>query len=241
MQAAGRLQGLGIDIDVPFATGPQGAYTFEKLPYGRYRLDVSRDGFAPQSVLIDIQPNGPPTRTVTMALETVAQRVEVLSATPLPGMELSLKDVPAPVQSGTLRDLEQSGAADFSDFLRRRMEGVHVNEIQGNPFQPDLNYRGYTASPLLGTPQGLSIYIDAVRLNQPFGDVVSWDLVPRIALSEVTLMPGSNPVFGLNTLGGALSVQTKDGIRDGGTRVQIGGGRFGRGTFDFEHGGANGL
>ena len=56
---------------------------------------------------------------------------------------------------------------------------MHVNEVQGNPFQPDVNYRGYTASPLLGTPQGLSVYMDGVRLNQPFGDVVSWDLIPR--------------------------------------------------------------
>ena len=63
--------------------------------------------------------------------------------------------------------------------MNRRMNGVHVNEVQGNPFQTDVNYRGYTASPLLGTPQGLSIYMDGVRLNQPFGDVVSWDLIPQ--------------------------------------------------------------
>ena len=93
---------------------------------------------------------------------------------------------------------------------------MHVNEVQGNPFQPDINYRGYTASPLLGTPQGLSVYMDGVRLNQPFGDVVSWDLIPRIAIASTTLMPGSNPLFGLNTLGGALSIQTKDGRVDAG-------------------------
>ena len=88
--------------------------------------------------------------------------------------------------------------------------------MQGNPFQPDINYRGYTASPLLGTPQGLSVYMDGVRLNQPFGDVVSWDLIPRLAISSTTLMPGSNPLFGLNTLGGALSIQTKDGLTHAG-------------------------
>ena len=88
--------------------------------------------------------------------------------------------------------------------------------MQGNPFQPDVNYRGYTASPLLGTPQGLSVYMDGVRLNQPFGDVVSWDLIPRLAIASMTLMPGSNPLFGLNTLGGALSIQTKDGTSNPG-------------------------
>ena len=83
------------------------------------------------------------------------------------------------MQTAGSADIEASGALDLSDFLNRRFNGVFVNEMQGNPFQPDLNYRGYTASPLLGTPQGLSIYMDGVRLNQPFGDVVSWDLIPR--------------------------------------------------------------
>src|SRR6185369_1836978 len=127
----------------------------------------------------------------------------------------------------SLRDLERTGGVDLSEILNRRLDGVHVNEVQGNPFQPDVNYRGYTASPLLGTPQGLSVYMDGVRLNQPFGDVVSWDLIPRIAIAETTLMPGSNPVFGLNTLGGALAVQTKDGRSHPGTSFEVIGGEFG--------------
>ncbi len=122
------------------------------------------------------------------------------------------------------RDIERSGALDLSDFLNRRLNGVTVNEIQGNPFQPDINYRGYTASPLLGTPQGLSVYMDGVRLNQPFGEVMSWDLIPALAISSTTLMPGSNPLFGLNTLGGALSIQTKSGLdgarHDGRSRLR---------------------
>jgi hypothetical protein len=118
------------------------------------------------------------------------------------------------------------------------MNGVHVNESQGNPFQPDVNYRGYTASPLLGTPQGLSVYMDGVRLNQPFGEIVSWDLIPRIAISSTSLMPGSNPLFGLNTLGGALAIQTKDGRVAKGTSIQALYGSDSRQEVEFEHGGA---
>ena len=101
--------------------------------------------------------------------------------------------------------------------MNRRLTSVHVNEIQGNPFQPDVNYRGYSASPLFGTPQGLSVYMDGVRLNQPFGQVVSWDLIPASISMSLTLMPGSNPIFGLNTLGGALSLGTKSGLSSRGT------------------------
>jgi outer membrane receptor protein involved in Fe transport len=164
--------------------------------------------------------------------------VEVIATTPLPGVDLLLTEIPAPVQTAIDRDIEESGALDLADFLTRRLNGVHVNEIQGNPFQADVNFRGYTASPLLGTPQGLSVYMNGVRINQPFGDVVSWDLIPRIAISSTTLMPGSNPIFGLNTLGGALSIQTKDGRSNPGTTVQAIYGSHVRRAIEFEHGGS---
>ena len=166
------------------------------------------------------------------------QHVDVVGATPLPGFDVPLDQVPAPVQTATARDIDDSGALDLSDFLKRRAAGVHINDMQGNPFQADVSYRGYTASSLLGTPQGLSIYMDGVRMNQPFGEVVSWDLIPRLAVASSTLMPGSNPLFGLNTLGGALVLQTKDGQSQKGTTLQGLYGSHIRRALEFEHGGA---
>ncbi|MGE3513342.1 MAG: TonB-dependent receptor, partial [Vicinamibacterales bacterium] len=163
--------------------------------------------------------------------------VTVIGILPLPGIDLPERQVPAPVQTATDRDITISGALDLSDFLNRQLNGVHVNEVQNNPFQPDVNFRGYTASPLLGTPQGVSVYLDGVRMNQPFGDVVSWDLIPRLAISSTTLMPGSNPLFGLNTLGGALSVQTKDGRTHKGGTLQATYGSDVRRMIEFDHGG----
>ena len=170
---------------------------------------------------------------------TQLDRVEVISSTPLPGLDLKREQVPAPVQTATGATLERSGALGIADFVNRRLGSVHINEIQNNPFQPDVNFRGYTASPLLGTPQGLSVYLDGVRLNQPFGDVVSWDLIPKSAISSISLIPGSNPLFGLNTLGGALSVQTKDGLKNPGIALQLSAGTEGRRSAEFEFGGAN--
>jgi outer membrane receptor protein involved in Fe transport len=173
-----------------------------------------------------------------MALGAAITTVEVVATTPLAGSDLSLQEIPSPVQTATQQDIDNSGALDLSDLLNRRLNGVNINENQENPFQPDLNYRGYTASPLLGTPEGISVYMDGVRQNQPFGDVVSWDLIPRVAISEVALVPGSNPLFGLNTLGGAVSIETKDGRSETGTMIQSSGGSFGRRSVEFEHGGA---
>ena len=238
MQASGTLRGLSTKVVAGFQTDAQGRFVFAMLPYGRYRLEVTSEGFATQAALIDVQSETPVVRTVTLALASQAYTVEVIGTTPLSGVDLSPREIAAPVQTATDAEIAESGALDLSDFLNQRLNGVYVNEMQGNPFQPDLNYRGYTASPLLGTPQGLSVYMDGVRLNQPFGDVVSWDLIPRVAIAEMTLVPGSNPLYGLNTLGGAISIQTKDGLTHRGEELELSGGSFGRGSVEFQHGGA---
>jgi len=168
------------------------------------------------------------------------QTVEIIGTTPLPGMGLARDQIPANVQTLDSAAATGPGSANLPEALNRRLGSVFVNDIQGNPFQPDINFRGFTASPLLGTPQGLSVYLDGVRVNQPFGDVVSWDLIPRSAITSVTLMPGSNPLFGLNTLGGALSIRTKDGLHAPGTAVQVLAGSHDRQEVEFEHGGHNG-
>ena len=116
---------------------------------------------------------------------------------------LSRAQVAAPVVSHQRRRAAtQPTRHPLGEFLERELGSVHINDM-GQRLAGRCQYRGYTASPLLGTPQGLSVYLDGMRMNQPFGDVVSWDALPRSALATLTLMPGSNPLFGLNTLGGA--------------------------------------
>jgi outer membrane receptor protein involved in Fe transport len=163
--------------------------------------------------------------------------VEVIGITPLPGLGVGRDKIATNVQTLDRAAATGPDSVNLPDALNRRLGSVFVNEIGGNPFQPDISFRGFTASPLLGTPQGLSVYLDGVRINQPFGDVVSWDLIPRAAIASVTLMPGSNPLFGLNTLGGALSIRTRDGMHDPGTAVQALAGSHGRQEIEFEHGG----
>ena len=238
MRASGLLELLATGSRRRFQVDGQGWHTLANVPLGRYRLEISRDGFATQSTILEIQSAAPVTRSIRMAVGVSSFAASVVETTPLPGVDRSVGEIPAPIQAATQHDIEASGALDISDFLNRRLNGVFLNEVQGNPLQPDLNYRGYTASPLLGTPQGVSVYMDGVRLNQPFGDVVSWDLIPRVAIAEAALIPGSNPLFGLNTLGGALSLRTKDGRSQPGTALQLSGGSFGRKIAEFEHGGS---
>ncbi|MEJ0098467.1 MAG: TonB-dependent receptor plug domain-containing protein [Pseudomonadota bacterium] len=168
--------------------------------------------------------------------ETLSE-VVVIGVSPLPGAEIDANKVPAPVQTATAADVARTHALDLTEFMKRSLGSVYVNDVQDNPLQPDINYRGYTASPLLGTPPGMSVYLDGMRINQPFGDVVSWDLIPKQAIGTMTLMPGSNPVFGLNTLGGALSLRTKDGFSDPGYSVGLNYGSDSRRQVELEAGG----
>ncbi|HEX4151565.1 MAG TPA: TonB-dependent receptor [Steroidobacteraceae bacterium] len=151
-----------------------------------------------------------------------------------------MNQIPANVQSANSNDMQRQQTLDLADYLNNNFSGVNVSESADNPFQLDINYHGFTASPLLGTPEGLSVYVDGVRVNESFGDTVNWDLIPESAISTVTLMSGSNPVFGLNTLGGALSVQTKSGHDNPGTEIEAYGGSFGRRVFQAETGGEAG-
>lgn len=171
--------------------------------------------------------------------EQTLPSVVIIDSTPLPGMELLREQVPSNVQQLNKSQVGNPANANITELLNKQLGSVFVNDIQNNPFQPDVNYRGFTASPLLGTAQGLSVYLDGVRLNQPFGDVVSWDLIPKSAISGIALMPGSNPIFGLNTLGGALAVHTKDGKSNPGTSIQALVGNHQRAAVEFEHGGSN--
>jgi len=175
----------------------------------------------------------PATAQTDASIETI----EVVGVTPLGG-NLDTDRIAANVQTAMAEELREQHALDLADFMKRSMGSVFVNEAQSNPLQPDVQYRGFVGSPLLGLPQGLAVYQDGVRVNEPFGDTVSWALIPESAINELYLVPGANPLFGLNALGGAIAVRTKDGFANDGTSVELTGGSFGRMSVQAETGGA---
>ena len=167
------------------------------------------------------------------------EAIEILASTPLSGLGQPREEIASNVQTLSAYDIQNSQAQNLADLMNHNVGSVHINDNQGNPFSVDLNYRGFTASPLLGAPQGLSVYMDGVRMNQPFGDVVNWELIPRGAIQGLTLIPGSNPLFGLNTLGGAISIQTKDGLSAPGNHLQTKVGANNLFAAEFQTGGSD--
>ncbi len=166
---------------------------------------------------------------------TTLPTVEVIGTSPLLGSGIDRDKVPANARSFSTGDLGRDGTPGLTRTLGERVPSVNINDVQDNPFQPDIQYRGFDASPIQGTPQGLAVYQNGVRINEAYGDTVNWDLVPDFAVNRINLI-SNNPVFGLNALGGALAVEMKNGFNFQGARAEASGGSFGRRDGIVEYG-----
>lgn len=134
--------------------------------------------------------------------------------------------------------LTRNGAPDMLGTLARDVPGLMLADAQNNPWQPNLFYRGFVASPLQGNAQGMGFYVDGARFNQPFGDTVNFDLIPEVAIDTI-IVKDINPIYGLNALGGAIVVATKTGRSAPGLTITGAGGNYGRAEGSIEAGWAD--
>lgn len=166
--------------------------------------------------------------------------IVIIGVTPAQSSGLPKEKIPYNVQSANSDAIEGSQSLDLTGFLKHNLGSISLNDAQNNPLQPDVQFRGFTASPLLGLPQGLAVYQNGIRINEPLGDSVNWDLLPASSIYNINLIGGSNPLFGLNTLGGALSIQMKNGFNHQGHSLKAYGGSFSRKVISIESGNNNG-
>ncbi len=148
--------------------------------------------------------------------------VDIVATTPLGG-DTSTLDVPSETQTLTGQQIDQLDQQTLQDALAIRTPGVSVTDSIGSPLAKSVDFRGETATPVPGTPEGLAVYMNGVRINESYGDVVNWDLIPPSAISQAQIVTG-NPVFGLNALAGAVVIQMKNGFNWQGTEVDLQGG-----------------
>jgi len=176
------------------------------------------------------------------ALEATAEleQITIIATTPMPGTGVDIDKVPSHVQTLSTHELNRDGgAASLPGEAARHLPSVNVNDEQGSQYQPDFVYRGFEASPISGIAQGLAVYENGVRLNEAFGDTVNWDLVPQFAIERLTVQ-SDNPVFGLNALGGAVTLEMKDGFGTADSALRLSAGSFGNLTGYAEYGGRTG-
>jgi iron complex outermembrane receptor protein len=163
----------------------------------------------------------------------------VIQTTPLPGPGVNLDEVPGNVQVLSATDISRQGTASLTSALDTGLSSININDDLDDPFQPDIVYRGFEASPVLGTPEGLAVYQNGVRINEAFGNTVNWDLIPPNAIDKVEIV-SSSTVYGLNALGGAISVDMKNGFNYQGADLEASGGSFDQQNVAAEAGGHSG-
>ena len=146
---------------------------------------------------------------------------------PVEGSAIPIGKFPGGVGRASDADIARTGYTYVPEVLQQTVPGVILEDAQGNVFQRNLQFRGYESSPVNGVPQGLAVYQNGVRINESFGDIVNYDFLPDNAISGMTII-GANPVFGLNALGGALTIMMRDGFNYQGAELNIMGGSFGR-------------
>ena len=222
---------------VVVVTDATGTYRFPTLDPGNYDVVFSIVGFQRER-RSEIQINAGESSVLDVQLRVaqLTQQVDVVGVTPLLGTALARTRVPATVAIIGSDELQGRGSPSLADSLNARLGSVSLEGATTNLFQPTLRFRGFTASPLLGLPQGVAVYQNGVRINEPFGDTVQFDLMPQFAVSQVQLSAGADPVFGLNALGGALALRLKNGFDFNGFRGEFAGGSFGRFTATAEYG-----
>ncbi|MGB6451352.1 MAG: TonB-dependent receptor [Steroidobacteraceae bacterium] len=172
--------------------------------------------------------------------EQPALATVVVQATAIPGASIDADKVPGTVQSLSAADLSREGDASLTTALESQLGSINIDDNLDDPYQPDILYRGFEGSPVLGTPEGLAVYQNGVRINEAFGDTVNWDLIPDLAIDRVDVV-SSNPVYGLNALGAGVSVTMKNGFNYGDGEAELMGGSFGMRSADVEYGTNNGL
>jgi iron complex outermembrane recepter protein len=185
-----------------------------------------------RSVAADADSSQP---TLSAASDSQKLQTVTVTATAIPGTAIDIDTIPGNVQILSAADLTREGSASLTGAMNSQLASINVNDDLDDPFQPDILYRGFESSPVLGTPEGLAVYQNGVRINEAFGDNVNWDLFPDIAVNQVELV-SSSPVYGLNALGGAVSVTMKNGFTYQGADAELSGGSFGQRALTAQYG-----
>ncbi len=173
------------------------------------------------------------------AATTAATTPGTQQSTDVVGTTAAPVTVPSAVTSVTDTDIEREGTGSIQQTLQQQVPSVIISDAAGNPMRAEISFRGFDASPVSGRAQGLAVYQNGVRINEAFGDTVNWDVLPSNAIAGVSVV-SNNPSFGLNALGGAMSILMKDGFSYQGGEVDLMGGSFGRRQVGVQAGGASG-
>jgi outer membrane cobalamin receptor len=163
-------------------------------------------------------------RRDTTALELPPIEV-VGSIVPSAGPEIGSR-VPARVTLITNQELEAREPRLFSDMLVTQ-PGFSAYDDLGSGYKMNISTRGFYASPVVGVPQGVSVFLDGIRQNEPDAAQVNWDLLPMEHIQRAELVSGVGSILGRNSLAGAINLVSRRGQGPFRAELEAAGGNFG--------------
>jgi iron complex outermembrane recepter protein len=236
LRPLGRRRALHPALGVAALLAPLGAQAQTTLPDINVIATTPLSGTRSPQRSAPVAPSRPAPARAVRAAPGPARTVRAApSAAPAPAPAPAPADssmierdkVPSNTQVLTSADFSHDRSTSFLEGLGQYLPGVFIGDQSGNQFQRDVNYRGFSASPVPGTPQGLAVYQNGVRINESYGDIVNWDFIPEMAIRRLSLVP-NNPIFGLNAIGGALTIEMKNGFTYQGKEAEAMIGSYGR-------------
>ena len=228
-EQGGAVAGVTITVTSTMSLTPvvvvsevDGSYRIPALVSDTYSVMFELDGFDTQVFnALKITGERAHALDVVLALSSFHDRIDVVGVTPMLGGGIPRNRVASTVSVVNPDALAATAVPSMANTLNQRLGSVSLEEATTNPFQPTLRFRGFTASPLLGLPQGIVVYQNGVRINESFGDTVQFDLIPQFAIDRIQLSAGASPTYGLNALGGALALRLKNGFNQNGFRGKL--------------------
>jgi outer membrane receptor protein involved in Fe transport len=219
------------------STQNRGSYTSELPPVEVTAPPETGNKPAPRRPRTETRSTTEARRAPAPAPSATAPRLVVYPTSPTttPSTALAVDKVPSSINFVNTPEIQRTDSLNIMQALQQSVAGVNISDVAGNPFQANIEFRGFVASPVSGTPQGLAVYQNGVRVNEAFGDTVNWDLIPTVAVKSIAVVT-NNPAYGLNALGGAVTVQMKDGFNYHGAELDTMFGSFGRAQASLQWG-----
>ena len=198
MEANGTLESLSAGVRRTYETDGQGTHTFGALPFGRYRLQVGRTGFATQELLIEVRSAVPVPKTITLAVTTAETTVEIR-------------------EQGTLLDTQGTGAAqhlgpDILDSRKSSAPGRSLVDLVDQ--QPGWLLEANGILHPRGSEYAVQYVIDGIPLydnrSPAFAQTLGAD-----EFESMTVRTANYPAEFGRKLGGVIEVNTQHDLRDG--------------------------
>jgi outer membrane receptor protein involved in Fe transport len=181
------------------------------------------------------------------AQRTRADSARSDSAQRLPGIETisTIRPAAAPAIGSTiparltLLDAKDGRLGERRSIvsLLERHAGFSVYDDLGSPYKLTMSSRGFAASPVVGTPQGIAVFLDGVRMNEPDAAQVNFDLFPTEHIDHIEILSGNGTLLGRNALGGGVNVVTARGRGAATGGISMSGASFGGRSVDVRVGG----